>query len=116
MHRTRHIALILCLGLLGQPALALFGLMPCAMSPQASVVDDDGVPPCHGDADEPAPPLPVEPCSDCDDACMQASVITAVPRSIERMPIAALDAAMIASARLLAPAAPLLRPPIAPPG
>jgi hypothetical protein len=111
MHRAPHIALVLCLSLLGQPALALFGLMPCAMSPQAAVVDD-GVPPCHGDTDEPAAPVPGESCASCDSACMQAPLIAALLTLPHRLPVVAPDLPAPTSATNIAPAAPLLRPPI----
>lgn len=115
MRHARHIALALCLSLLGQPALALLGLLPCAlpvMAEQPAGAAEGAGQPCHGGSDEAASPAADAGCSACDSVCMQSSLLLhARPSPAYSAPVAP-DATPIVAARPLAPPPPLLRPPI----
>ena len=121
MRHLRPLALLLCLSLLAPPALALLGLLPCAMAADATAAGAPGErdeAPCAGHED----PAPAPPDRDANRCCDGCSLVCAAPATL---PVAA-----AATPAWLAPASgppaavtavvagagvPPLRPPIAAP-
>jgi hypothetical protein len=141
MHCIRLIAFSLCLSLLAPSALALLGLLPCAMG-QAHAMENGagaagnepvtaaqpaageqasaaGVAPCHGKAANPAvpPANPGDPadascCIGCGLVCAGSSMATGHVVQSELPGRIALHACRLQASVIATAPAPLLRPPI----